>query len=86
MAPAPFSTVCFRARPAGLSEEELDDLNDTLLRQLNAEGESFISHTRLYDRLTLRLAIGNLRTEERHVRRVWELLNQLKSAACAQNR
>jgi aromatic-L-amino-acid decarboxylase len=34
----------------------------------------FLSHTRLRDRFTIRLAIGNLRTEGRHVRRAWELL------------
>ena len=34
----------------------------------------FLSHTRLRDRFTIRLAVGNLRTEERHVRRAFELL------------
>ena len=41
---------------------------------VNATGEVFLSHTRLYDRVTLRIAIGHLDTSERHVRRAWELL------------
>jgi aromatic-L-amino-acid/L-tryptophan decarboxylase len=41
---------------------------------VNASGEVFLSHTRLHGRLTLRLAIGQLRTTEAHVARAWTLL------------
>jgi aromatic-L-amino-acid/L-tryptophan decarboxylase len=43
---------------------------------VNATGEVFLSHTRLRDRFTIRVAIGNLRTERRHVDRAWELLRR----------
>ena len=43
---------------------------------VNATGKAFLSHTKLNDKLTLRLSIGNIRTNERHVRQVWELLNE----------
>ncbi len=90
MAPAPFSVVCFRARPAALAtrlaraatpereeiEQYLDELNATLLEAVNATGEVFLSHTKLDARFTLRLAVGNLRTSARHVRRAWELLQE----------
>ena len=69
-APVPFSVVCFRAR-------ETDEFNAALLERLNASGEVFLSHTKLGDRYTLRLAIGNLHTTERHVGRAWELIRQL---------
>ncbi|HET7273825.1 MAG TPA: pyridoxal-dependent decarboxylase [Longimicrobiaceae bacterium] len=75
MAPIPFSTVCFRYAPEGLSPEEVDDRNDAILKAVNASGEVFLSHTRLNGRMVLRLAVGNLRTTEEHVRRAWELLN-----------
>ena len=45
-----------------------------LMDAVNATGEVFLSHTRLHDRVALRIAIGHLDTAERHVRRAWELL------------
>ena len=38
--------------------------------------EAFLSHTRLDGRFTIRVAIGNPRTQGRHVERVWELLRE----------
>jgi len=76
VAPVPFSTVCFRARPRGVAEEELDSLNERLLEAVNASGEAYLSHTRLRGRFVLRLAIGHLRTERRHVERCWKLLRE----------
>lgn len=74
MAPAPFSVVCFRARLAGLGPAEQDEANQRLMDAVNASGEAYLSHTRLRGRMVLRLAVGNLRSEERHVRRAWELI------------
>jgi aromatic-L-amino-acid decarboxylase len=36
----------------------------------------FLSHTRLGGRFAIRVAIGNLRTERRHVERAWEVLRE----------
>ena len=73
------SVVCFRAKPSGRdwSEADLEALNQRLLDALNATGEVFLSHTKLNGRFTLRLAVGNLRTEQRHVARAWELAKSL---------
>ncbi|PYS63707.1 MAG: amino acid decarboxylase [Acidobacteria bacterium] len=82
MAPVPFGLVCFRACPSDGGETEeiqakrLDALNEAVMHGVNATGKAFLSHTKLNDKLTLRLSIGNIRTTERHVRRVWELLNE----------
>jgi aromatic-L-amino-acid decarboxylase len=76
MAPVPFSTVCFRCNPGDRDDEELDLLNERILAEVNATGEVFLSHTRLRGRYVLRIAIGNLRTTQRHVRRAWELLRE----------
>ena len=81
LAPVPFSVVCFRHRPRGLPENGetdayLNRLNERLLESVNATGEVFLSHTQLGGKFTLRLAIGNLRTTEAHVRRAWDLLRQ----------
>jgi aromatic-L-amino-acid decarboxylase len=76
LAPVPFSTVCFRFRPERFAADEpaLDALNAAIMDAVNRSGEVFLSHTRLRGRFTIRLAIGNLRTEVRHVERAWELL------------
>lgn len=76
LAPVPFSVVCFRARPrsAAAAARDLDAFNQRLLDAVNATGDVFLSHTRLNGRFVLRLAVGNLRTKERHVARAWELL------------
>jgi aromatic-L-amino-acid/L-tryptophan decarboxylase len=82
MAPTPFALVCFRARPQVQADTEeaeakrLDVLNEAIMHGVNATGKAFLSHTKLNDKLTLRLSIGNIRTTERHVRQVWELLNE----------
>ncbi|MGI8766156.1 MAG: pyridoxal phosphate-dependent decarboxylase family protein [Gemmatimonadaceae bacterium] len=80
VAPGPFSLVCFRCAPAGMSAEQCDALNQSVLDDVNASGEAFLSHTKLRGRFVLRLAIGNIRTGEHNVERVWHLL---KNAARA---
>jgi len=75
MAPAPFSVVCFRARPDGLDDEaELERLNAAVLEQVNASGEVYLSHTKLKGRYCLRVAVGNLGTDEPRLRRAFELV------------
>ena len=54
----------------------LDAANAAIMDAVNRTGEVFLSHTRLDDRFTIRLAVGNLRTEPRHVERAWELLRE----------
>ena len=78
LAPVPFSTVCFRWHPPGWSgtDEALDEANAAIMDAVNRTGEVFLSHTRLDGRFTIRVAIGNLRTEPRHVERAWALLRQ----------
>jgi aromatic-L-amino-acid decarboxylase len=82
MAPVPFGLVCFRARPLVEDQKEevqvkrLDALNEAIMHGVNATGKAFLSHTKLNDKLTLRLSIGNIRTTEKHVRQVWDLLNE----------
>ena len=76
LAPAEFSVVCFRALWPDLSEEELDTANEALLDRVNRSGEVFLSPTRVHGHYTLRLAVGNLRTEKRHLDRAWQLLRE----------
>jgi aromatic-L-amino-acid decarboxylase len=81
LAPVPFSTVCFRWHPADVTTEaELDTRNAEIMDAVNRTGEVFLSHTRLDGRFTIRLSIGNLRTEQRHVERAWALLREAAAA------
>ena len=75
-APVPFSLVCFRYAPRGTSEPERDRANAEILQRVNESGEVYLSHTRLNGAFVLRLAVGNIRTELRHVERAWELLRK----------
>ena len=61
---------------ARAADAETDTLNERLIEAVNATGEVFLSHTRLHGRFALRLAVGHVRTQERHVRRAWDLLNE----------
>ncbi len=77
LAPVPLSTVCFRAHPRGMDDDiALDDLNERLLNAINQTGETFISHTRLRGRFTIRMVISHLRTNEEHINRVWRIVNE----------
>ncbi len=63
----PLNLVCFRLRAP-------DQANQALLDRLNASGELFLTHTRLADRLVLRLCVGQTHVERRHVERAWALI------------
>jgi aromatic-L-amino-acid decarboxylase len=82
LAPLPLALVCFRACPKVAAPDEaarnarLDVLNEAIMHGVTATGKALLSHTKLNDKLTLRLSIGNIRTTEKHVRQVWELLNE----------
>jgi aromatic-L-amino-acid decarboxylase len=93
LAPVPFGLVCFRAvsqhgnetnsqhddETAAARNKRLDALNEAIMHGLNRSGAAFLSHTRLNNVLSLRLAIGNIRTAESHIERVWQLLHEQKS-------
>ena len=73
MAPVSLSLVCFRLND-GRDEEALDSLNRRLLESINQNGKIYLTHTTLRGKYTLRLAIGQRLTEERHVKEAWKLI------------
>jgi aromatic-L-amino-acid decarboxylase len=76
LAPVPFALVCFRSAPENVAD--LDAFNEKLMTAINDGGEAYISHTKLNGKYTLRLSIGSIRAEERHILKVWDLLNEQK--------
>ena len=63
----PLNLVCFRHRGG-------DAVNQQLIDRLNASGKLYLTHTRLDDKLTLRMSIGQTMTQRRHVEAAWKLI------------
>ncbi|RIK36889.1 MAG: aspartate aminotransferase family protein [Chloroflexi bacterium] len=66
-APAPLNLVCFRRRGG-------EEANQRLLDTLNRSGALYLTHTRLAEKLTLRMSIGQTYTELRHVEAAWQVV------------
>jgi aromatic-L-amino-acid decarboxylase len=77
-----FGTVCFRMRPRRYTGREgepvvaeaLDALNEAVMNRANESGRIFLSHTRIDSVFVLRLVVGNIRTERRHLEHAWSVL------------
>lgn len=77
LSPVYFSTVCFRAKPENINDEnELNKFNEKLLEKINSTGKVFLVHTKLDGKFTIRLVISGLRTEERHVKLAWDIIRE----------
>jgi aromatic-L-amino-acid decarboxylase len=74
--PVRSGTLVFRLRPRGWDPDDprLDTLNERLLEGVRASGEMLVSQVSASGRFALRFAVGNVRTEERHVQHAWEIL------------
>ncbi len=72
-APAPLNLVCFRHRGG-------DAVNQKLMDRLNDSGALYLTHTKLNDRLTLRMSIGQTNTQRRHVEAAWQRITETARA------
>ena len=78
-APVSVGLVCFRHR-AG------DALNQALMDRLNRSGALYLTHTRLDDRLVLRLAVGGPATRREHVEAAWARIVETAQQVSAETR
>jgi aromatic-L-amino-acid decarboxylase len=76
LAPVNLSLVCFRFRNNSMSEDELNEFNKILLEKVNTSGEVYLTHTVLSGKYCLRLSVGQRTTEEKHIRKVYDLLKE----------
>jgi aromatic-L-amino-acid decarboxylase len=68
-APVGLNLVCFRLRSG-------DQANQQLMDRLNGSGDLYLTHTKLDGKHTLRFCIGQTNTQERHVERAWQRIQQ----------
>ena len=68
-APVPLNLVCFRHKGG-------DAVNQEVMDSLNHSGDLYLTHTRLADRFTLRLCVGQGNTTARHVQRAWARIQE----------
>ena len=64
-APVPLNLVCFRHKGG-------DVANQTIMDRVNRSGDLYLTHTKLNNRITLRLCVGQTNTQARHVERAWQ--------------
>jgi glutamate/tyrosine decarboxylase-like PLP-dependent enzyme len=77
LAETKLNIVCFRFRPPGIAESELDDLNLALGQDVLEDGRVFFGTTRYQGKVAFRPAIVNWRTEERDVDLIVDVLLEL---------
>jgi aromatic-L-amino-acid/L-tryptophan decarboxylase len=69
LTPTRLNLVCFAHRDG-------DDATQRLLDAINDTGRAYLTHTRLDDRLAIRVAVGQTWTERRHVEALWKLIDE----------
>lgn len=77
LADVPLNIVCFRYRPAGVSEDALDDLNLRLGAAVLEDGRVYVGTTRWAGRVAFRPAFVNWRTTEHDVDLLLDVLVEL---------
>jgi glutamate/tyrosine decarboxylase-like PLP-dependent enzyme len=80
LAETQLNIVCFRARPEGVPEEDLNALNGSLGEALLRDGRVFAGTTSYEGKVAFRPAIVNWRTEERDVDLLVDSLLELLEA------
>jgi aromatic-L-amino-acid decarboxylase len=74
LAPVIISVVCFRYKPEGYTESQINDLNEKLNHCLNDTGRIYLSHTVLNGKYTLRMVTAQTNVTIGHAEKAWELI------------
>jgi glutamate/tyrosine decarboxylase-like PLP-dependent enzyme len=77
LAPVPLNVVCFRYRPTGAAEPELDDLNQRIGEAVLTDGRIYAGTTRWEGKVAFRPAFVNWRTTSNDVDLILETLRDL---------
>jgi aromatic-L-amino-acid/L-tryptophan decarboxylase len=74
LTPVPLQTVCIRHEPAGLEGEALDQHTLAWADRVNRSGDAYLTPAILDGRWMVRVSIGSVNTERKHVAALWELI------------
>jgi aromatic-L-amino-acid/L-tryptophan decarboxylase len=74
-APTTMAVVCFRARPPGMSDDELNELNRRLVRQVTSGGRAYLTEAHAGGAVAMRIGIANVLTAESHLADAWTLIH-----------
>jgi aromatic-L-amino-acid decarboxylase len=76
LAPVIICVVCFRYKPAGYNEDQINNFNEKLNHQLNDSGKLYLSHTVLNGKYTLRMVTAQTNVTIAHVQKAWLLIRE----------
>ncbi len=82
VAPVNLQTVCLRHEPEGVTGEALDTHTQAWADALNRSGVAYVTPAILDGQWMVRISIGSLTTERRHVEKLW---SDLRTVAAAQS-
>jgi len=74
LAPVILNVVCFRYKPEGKTDQELNVINEILNHSLNDSGKIYLSHTSINGIYTLRMVTGQTNVRMEHVEKAWDLI------------
>jgi len=74
-APASMGVVCFRFIDSEVNK--LDKLNSGIVEGINASGRAYLTQTKLRGRTVIRIGFGNVLTTEEHLRKAWEIIQEM---------
>ncbi len=63
----PLNLICFRHTGG-------DEINQHIMDTLNQSGKLYLTHTKMDGKLTLRFCVGQVNTQEKHVRNAWKMI------------
>ncbi|MFN0062214.1 MAG: pyridoxal phosphate-dependent decarboxylase family protein [Myxococcaceae bacterium] len=76
LAPVLLQTVCIQHRPLGLDASRVAAHNLGIAQRLNASGKAYVTPAVVKGEQLIRVSIGALTTERKHVEELWALLQQ----------
>jgi aromatic-L-amino-acid decarboxylase len=73
----PLNMLCFRFHPGNINDEStLNSMNEKILQNINASGQTFLTHTRIRGTYVIRLVAGQTYLEKEHLQEVWQLIRK----------